>query len=115
MYSGFMLDYEITPVELASVLSSPDREKLVLLDVREPGEYAVARIDGSLLMPMGEVPGRATQELDPDAHIVTICHHGVRSMNVAVWLRNQGFEQTQSLRGGIDAWAALVDPTMPRY
>lgn len=115
MYSGIMLDYEITPNQLASILSGSEREKVVLLDVREPDEYAVARIDGSLLMPMGDVAGRANQELDPDARIVTICHHGVRSMNVAVWLRNQGFEQTQSLRGGIDAWAALVDPTVPRY
>ncbi len=110
-----MLDYEITPSELASILADSTREKVVLLDVREPGEYDVARIDGSILMPMGDVPGRANHELDPDAHIVTICHHGVRSMNVAVWLRNQGFEKTQSLRGGIDAWSALVDPTVPRY
>jgi rhodanese-related sulfurtransferase len=110
-----MLDYEITPSQLAAILSSPEQEPVVLLDVREPGEYAVARIDGSILMPMGDVPGRANQELDPDAHIVTICHHGVRSMNVAVWLRNQGFERTQSLRGGIDAWAASIEPAMARY
>jgi rhodanese-related sulfurtransferase len=115
MYSDYMLDYEITPSELAAILAGQQREHVVLLDVREPAEYAVARIDGSILMPMGDVPGRANQELDPDAHIVTICHHGVRSMNVAVWLRNQGFEKTQSLRGGIDAWSALVDPTMARY
>ena len=115
MYSEYMLDYEITPSQLASIVSSPEREHIVLLDVREPAEHAVARIDGSVLMPMGDVPGRANHELDPDAHIVTICHHGVRSMNVAVWLRNQGFERTQSLRGGIDAWSAQVDPTIARY
>lgn len=115
MYSDFMLDYEITPSQLKEILSGKDREGVVLLDVREPGEYAIARIDGSVLMPMGDVPSRANQELDPDAHIVTICHHGVRSMNVAVWLRNQGFEKAQSLRGGIDAWSALVDPTVTRY
>jgi rhodanese-related sulfurtransferase len=115
MYPEYMLDYEITPSELASILADSGREHVVLLDVREPAEHAVARIDDSILMPMGDVPGRANQELDPDAHIVTICHHGVRSMNVAVWLRNQGFEKTQSLRGGIDAWSALVDPTIARY
>jgi len=115
MYSGFMLEYEITPSELAAILAEKEQEPVVLLDVREPEEYSVARIDGSVLMPMGDVPGRANQELDPDAHIVTICHHGVRSMNVAVWLRNQGFEKTQSLRGGIDAWSALIDPTVARY
>jgi rhodanese-related sulfurtransferase len=115
MYSGYMLDYEITPSQLNEILSRKNREEVVLLDVREPGEYAIARIDGSVLMPMGDVPSRANQELDPDKHIVTICHHGVRSMNVAVWLRNQGFEKTQSLRGGIDAWSALVDPAVARY
>jgi rhodanese-related sulfurtransferase len=115
MYSGNMLDYEITPFQLAEILKGPEREKTVLLDVREPGEFAIARIEGSTLMPMGDVPGRANTELDPDAHIVTICHHGVRSMNVAVWLRNQGFEQAQSLRGGIDAWATLIDPAVRRY
>jgi rhodanese-related sulfurtransferase len=115
MYSGYMLDYEITPVELAEKLSNVDSKDIVLLDVREPVEFALAHMKGSILMPMGGVPSRANQELDPDAHIVTICHHGVRSMNVAVWLRNQGFEQTQSLRGGIDAWAILVDPAVPRY
>ncbi|HMD20383.1 MAG TPA: rhodanese-like domain-containing protein [Alloacidobacterium sp.] len=115
MYSGYMLDYEITPSQLASILAEPEREQVVLLDVREPAEHAVARIEGSILMPMGDVPGRANHELDPDVHIVAICHHGVRSMNVAVWLRNQGFEKTQSLRGGIDAWSALVDPTIARY
>ncbi len=115
MYSDYMLDYEITPSQLAAFLSGPEREQIILLDVREPGEYAVARIEGSLLMPMGDVSGRANQELDPDTHIVTICHHGVRSMNVAVWLRNQGFEKTQSLRGGIDAWSTTVDPAIARY
>jgi rhodanese-related sulfurtransferase len=115
MYSGSMLDYEITPAELAEIVSSAAPENVVLLDVREPVEYAVARIEGSVLMPMGDVPSRANQELDPDTHIIAICHHGVRSMNVALWLRNQGFEQAQSLRGGIDAWSTLVDPTVPRY
>lgn len=110
-----MLDYEITPSELAAILAGSEREHVVLLDVREPAEHAVARLEGSILMPMGDVPGRANQELDPDARIIAICHHGVRSMNVAVWLRNQGFENTQSLRGGIDAWSALVDPTIARY
>ena len=115
MYSGCMLDYEITPSQLEAIVSGPEREHVVLLDVREPQEYVVARIEGSVLMPMGEVPGRANQELDPDSHIVTICHHGVRSMNVAVWLRNQGLEKVQSLRGGIDAWSREVDPQVPRY
>jgi rhodanese-related sulfurtransferase len=110
-----MLDYELTAPALAEALRNSQGGAIQLLDVREPWEFETARIDGSTLMPMGDVPGRAHQELDPDAHIVTICHHGVRSLNVAVWLRNQGFEKAQSLSGGIDAWSALVNPAVPRY
>ncbi|HZD47641.1 MAG TPA: rhodanese-like domain-containing protein [Silvibacterium sp.] len=110
-----MLDYEITTQELGRLLSSDGSERHILLDVREPWEHAAAHIKGSTLMPMGDIPSRAFQELDPEAHIIAICHHGVRSMNVAVWLRNQGFENAQSLRGGIDAWSAEIDPAVPRY
>lgn len=110
-----MLDYEVTTQQLSELLARESSEDLVLLDVREPWEFQAAHIQGSTLMPMGDVPSRAFQELDPEAHIVAICHHGVRSMNVAVWLRNQGFENAQSLRGGIDAWSAEVDPAIPRY
>ena len=90
-------------------------KKVRIVDVREPWEFATARIEGSLEMPMGDVPARANQELDPDERIVVVCHHGIRSMNVTVWLRQQGFEQAQSLRGGIDAWSAEVDPAVNRY
>ncbi len=87
----------------------------VLLDVREPWEYKTARFEDSLLMPMGDVPSRAHAELDPDAHIVVLCHHGQRSLSVAMWLRGQGFERAQSLAGGIDAWSRTVDANVPRY
>jgi rhodanese-related sulfurtransferase len=107
-----MLDYEISPAEALDLLKDG---KAKLIDVREPWEFETVRIAGSVEMPMGDVPARAHQELDPDDRLVVICHHGMRSMNVTVWLRNQGFEQTQSLRGGIDAWAAEVDPTVNRY
>jgi len=110
-----MLDYEITPAALVERISDKESKSIVLLDVREQAEFALARIEGSILMPMGDIPSRANQELDPDAHIVAICHHGVRSMNVTLWLRNQGFEQAQSLRGGIDAWSTQIDPAVPRY
>jgi len=107
-----MLDYEISPTEAAQLL----KEKLVrLIDVREPWEFQTAHVEGSVLMPMGDVPARAHQELDPDERLVVMCHAGVRSMNVTVWLRNQGFENVQSLRGGIDAWAVEVDSRVPRY
>jgi rhodanese-related sulfurtransferase len=111
---GDVLDYEISPSELSTKLAAGKPDELILLDVREPWEYATAKIESSVLMPMGEIPARL-QELDPDAHIVTICHAGVRSMNVAVWLRNQGLERVQSLRGGIDAWSQEIDPRVPRY
>jgi rhodanese-related sulfurtransferase len=107
-----MLDYEISPAETAALLAE---NKVRLIDVREPWEVATAHVDGSVPMPMGDVPARAHHELDPDERLVVLCHHGMRSMNVTVWLRNQGFEHVQSLRGGIDAWSAEVDPTVARY
>jgi rhodanese-related sulfurtransferase len=107
-----MLDYEISPLEAAEFHLA---KKVRLIDVREPWEVATANIEGSEPMPMGDVPARAHQELDPDEHIVVYCHAGVRSMNVTVWLRNQGFEQAQSMRGGIDAWSVEVDAKVPRY
>jgi len=107
-----MLSYEISPVEAAQVL----REKSArLVDVREPWEFATTRIEGSLLIPMGEVPTRAQKELDIEERLVVVCHHGVRSLNVTAWLRRQGFEKAQSLRGGIDAWSVEVDPGVTRY
>jgi len=107
-----MMDYEISAADAAALLKEKGAK---LIDVREPWEYSTTHIEGSVLIPMGEVPARAHQELDPEERLVVVCHHGIRSMNVAVWLRNQGFEQAQSLRGGIDAWSVQVDPTVPRY
>jgi rhodanese-related sulfurtransferase len=107
-----MLDYEISAAEAAGLLKEGHAR---LIDVREPWEFQTAHIDGTVLMPMGDVPARAHQELDPEERLVVMCHHGVRSMNVTVWLRNQGFEQVQSMRGGIDAWSADVDPSIARY
>ena len=111
-YTGTMLDYEISAAEAAALLKE---NKARLVDVREPWEFATARIEGSLPIPMGDVPARAHQELDPEERVLVVCHHGIRSMNVTVWLRNQGFEQAQSVRGGIDAWSVEVDPKVPRY
>lgn len=107
-----MLNFEITAAEAAALLKE---NGVKLVDVREPWEFAKTSIEGSLLMPMGEVPVRANQELDPDDRLLVICHHGIRSLNVAVWMRNQGFDQAQSVRGGIDAWSREVDSTLARY
>jgi rhodanese-related sulfurtransferase len=112
-----ILDPEITPEAFRKLRTAPDAstETPVLLDVREPWEFATASLADSLLMPMGEVTSRAHAELDPDAHIVVLCHHGQRSLSVAMWLRGQGFERAQSLAGGIDGWSRVIDPSVPRY
>jgi rhodanese-related sulfurtransferase len=108
-----MLEPEITAEAYAQQRQQPNPP--VLLDVREPWEFQTASLPDSLLMPMGEVTSRAHQELDPDAHIVVLCHHGARSLSVTMWLRNQGFDQAQSLAGGIDHWSRTIDPTVPVY
>ena len=107
------MEYEITPEDVKDKLDAG--EEFSLVDVREPWEFETAHIDGAKLMPMGDVPARAHQELDPEDHIVVVCHHGVRSMNVTSWLRQQGFEKAQSMRGGIDAWSRRVDGKIPVY
>jgi rhodanese-related sulfurtransferase len=107
-----MLEFEISPAEASALLTEKGAR---LIDVREPWEVETAKIEGAVLMPMGDVPSRAHQELDPDERLVVFCHLGARSLNTAVWLRNQGFENAQSLRGGIDAWSTEIDPHVPRY
>ena len=107
------MDLEISVKDYAALRATENAP--LLLDCREPVEYEMARLEGSVLMPMGDIPSRANQELDPDQHIVVLCHHGQRSMHVALWLRQQGFESTQSLAGGIEEWSRSVDPSVPRY
>lgn len=89
-------------------------EPHVLLDVREPWEMAVCSVDGSLNIPMGDIPGRL-EELPGDRPLVVMCHHGMRSFRVAAWLRQNGFSNALNLRAGIDAWARQIDPEMPTY
>ena len=107
------MDYELSSEEVKAGLDGG--EPFLLLDVREPWEHAIAHIAGAKLMPMGDVPSRAHQELDPDQHIVVYCHHGVRSLSVTGWLRQQGFENAQSMRGGIDDWSRRIDTKVPAY
>jgi rhodanese-related sulfurtransferase len=91
-------------------------ERFVLLDCRELGEVATARIPGSHHIPMRELPARLA-ELEPHKaeRIVVHCHHGGRSLRVTHFLRQQGFEQAQNMAGGIDAWSLEIDPSIPRY
>jgi rhodanese-related sulfurtransferase len=103
---------EIEPAALKQRLDSGDH--LRILDVREPEEIAIASFPGALEIPMGDIPSRLT-ELDPDAELVVVCHHGIRSAQVAIYLAGAGFDRVSNLTGGIDAWALEVDPAMPRY
>lgn len=107
------MDLEITVDQLQQQLASPHPP--LLLDVREPWEYATAHIPNSTLIPMNEIPARAFNELDEDQPIAVLCHHGARSLSVANWLRQQGFAKAQSVSGGIDLWSRAIDPTIPRY
>ena len=104
-------------IDVLSVKQMLDREeRFVLLDVREPDEFATASIEGTLQIPMRTVPSRLA-DLEPHRgeRIVVHCHHGGRSARVAQWLRDQGFEKVQNMAGGIDAWSQQVDPSVPRY
>lgn len=89
-------------------------EQPLLLDVREPWEYEKCRLGGSILIPMQQIP-TALDNLDPNKETVVICHHGIRSRQVAYYLEQQGFDNVINLEGGVEAWALDVDPTMERY
>ena len=91
-------------------------EDFLLLDCRERNEHELVRIEGSTLIPMSEMRARAS-ELEPyrQKEIIVHCHHGGRSLQVTAWLRQQGFANVRSLAGGIDQWAAEIDPRLPRY
>lgn len=106
--------WEITPSEVQAVLQSDTPP--ILIDCREPFEVEIACIEPSMAVPMGEIPGRLP-ELDEHAEtsIVVYCHHGVRSLQVVSFLREQGFEDVRSLAGGIDRWSSEIDSTVPRY
>jgi len=105
---------QISPAELAAWLADGGREKPLLLDVREPWEFERAKIAGSRLVPMAEIQQRVA-ELDPKKQVVAICHHGGRSMQVALFLEKSGFAAVHNLVGGVDAWSRAVDPSVPLY
>lgn len=102
----------ILPAELKARLAAGGN--LQMLDVREAWEFETARIEGSKLMPMGEVRARLS-EIDRTTDTVVICHHGGRSAQVASFLEREGFSRIHNLTGGVDAWARSIDPSMPTY
>jgi adenylyltransferase/sulfurtransferase len=106
------MGFTITVQELKARMDKGD--KIVLLDVREEWEYSLAKIDGSILIPLGTLP-QSLHKLDPNAEIVAQCHHGMRSADAASFLYQQGYKNVKNLVGGIDAWSIQIDPSVPRY
>ena len=104
----------LTPAALAAWLADPQRPPPVILDVREAWELALARLPEAQHVPMGQVPG-ALGALDPGRPIVCLCHHGMRSLQVAHFLERQGFDDVYNLSGGIHAWATEQDPSTGTY
>lgn len=102
----------ITPAELDERLRRGD--ELLLIDVREPVEHELAHVEGAKLLPLSRFHEWAGR-LDPEAEIVVMCHHGIRSAQVCSFLARQGFEKVSNLAGGIDLWSLEVDPAVPRY
>jgi rhodanese-related sulfurtransferase len=93
---------------------SASGEKFAFVDVRETWEHDTSRIDGATLIPLREIPAHL-EPLKEAAKIVLFCHHGMRSLDAAAWLRSQGVADARSMSGGIDRWAVEIDPAVARY
>lgn len=106
------MSFTITVKELKTRLDKGD--PLVLLDVREPWENAIAKLDNSTLIPLGTLP-QSLDKLDKNSEIIAYCHHGMRSGDATGFLLQQGFSNVKNLIGGIDAWSLQVDGNVPRY
>lgn len=108
------MDLEITCARTRELLSS--KPPPVLIDCREREEYDMVHLQGAVLLPMSEIAARVEELRDNDGeHLIVYCHHGMRSAQVAAWLREQGFADVQSMAGGIDRWAIEIEPGMTRY
>ena len=104
----------LTPQELHGWLADARRPAPFLLDVREPWEFAIGHIAGAINIPLASIPARQ-QEVPDDQPVVCICHHGMRSAQVAMFLAQQGFEPLYNLSGGVAAWSRTVDASLPAY
>ena len=103
---------QLLPVEVQDRVTRGER--LRIIDVREPLEHRIARIEGAELIPLGELAARVG-ELGPDEELVMVCHHGIRSASACEYLFQRGFTRIWNMSGGIDRWSVEVDPTVPRY
>ncbi len=112
MTEDLMANIEITPREADAALAKD--KSILLIDVREPWEHQQARIEGSKLIPLREIPANL-QQIETADNIILYCHHGMRSLDAAAWLRQQGVAGARSMSGGIDRWTTEVDPLVPRY
>lgn len=104
-------------IDCQSVKAKLDaKEDFVFIDCREQKEYDLVKIEGATLIPMSEIQARVAElEQHKDSDIIVHCHHGGRSLNVAMWLKEQGFQNPLSMAGGIDVWAQEIDSSLPRY
>jgi rhodanese-related sulfurtransferase len=107
-----MDDMQISAKEVNERVGRGD--KLLLVDVREQWEYDLSKIPGAKLIPLGALPASLNTLLDAD-EVICYCHHGMRSLDAVVWLRQQGVENAKSMAGGIERWSVEVDPQIPRY
>lgn len=112
----FQHDWEITPRDASARLREPEQTRPLLLDVRRLDEWETARVDGATLIPLQELPMRLDEiEQHRDRPIITLCHHGRRSLRAASMLRASGFTDVLSMAGGIDLWSMDIDRRVPRY
>ena len=105
---------QMTPRAVADAIAAGG--PVLLIDVRQPDEFAVCRLPGSVLIPLGELAVRAGEiQPEPGTLVVCVCHHGVRSYKAAAFLQQTGLDDVVSLAGGVEAWSLTVDPALPRY
>jgi rhodanese-related sulfurtransferase len=112
MPDDLLANIEIAPHEVKELLSRDS--KVLFVDVREQWEYDTAHLAGSVLIPLREIPSNL-QRIENSEQVVIFCHHGMRSLDAAAWLRSQGVEGARSMTGGIDRWSIEIDPAIPRY
>ena len=110
------LTAEVSPESVAAWLYLPESERPRLIDCREEEELAICQISGNEWYPLGDFPARLEAlSTDPGRGVVVYCHHGMRSLRAALFLRSKGFENAFSMHGGIDLWSRLIDPETPVY